>query len=493
MTTLEAASGGSAQPRESSTHRFHGPGIFDPAREDWKLYKIRFQASLDVARIVVDTDRRNLLIASLGPDTFKLLYSLVQPRDVTEVSFGDLVRKLDEFYAPKRFKEFERAKLFSTKQMETESVAEFLTILRAIISNCEYESETDIRASSLLTAFIVGLHDQRLRARLVLEKDLTIDTALRLSESVLSAELESRQLEAGRTSNNSASVVKVEDKNRNPKTTRCFRCGNFNHAESACRFKQEECRLCKKKGHIAKMCRNNPKTAKSRVKAVTNIFLAEERDGKFVLCNILGQDIELQVDTGSRHTLLDHQSWLKLGKPKLSQPTYNLQGFNQNSIVLKGQGQVEVSYQGRNHRLEIVVTESTHTNLLGREWIEKLGVDLNQLFVGAVDRLPSSFATVLHSHKNLFRKELGRCHKIKVHVQLKAGAVPKFFKPRPIPFALRSLVEEDLDRQVRNGVLTPVEYSDWATPIVVVPKPNGAVRVCGDFSVSVNPQLDVTQ
>ncbi|XP_064462484.1 uncharacterized protein LOC135373169 [Ornithodoros turicata] len=205
------------------------------------------------------------------------------------------------------------------------------------------------------------------------------------------------------------------------------------------------------------------------------------------------QDIELQVDTGSKHTVLDHQSWLKLGKPELSQPKYSLQGFNQNHIALKGQGQVDVSYQGRSHRLEIVVTESTHTNLLGREWIEKLGVDLNGLFVGAVDSLPGSFATGLQSHKDLFRKELGRCQKIKVHLQLKADATPKFFKPRPIPFALRSQVEEDLDRQVRNGVLTPIEYSDWATPIVVVPKPNGAVRVCGDFSVSVHPQLDVTQ
>lgn len=219
MTTLDATAEGPFQGRESATHRFHGPGTFDPTKEDWKLYKIRFQASLDVARIATDDDKRNLFIASLGPDTFKLLYSLVQPREVTEVSFVDLIKKLDDFYAPKRFKEFERATLFSTKQSETESVTEFLTRLRAIISNCEYETESDIRASSLLTAFIVGLRDQRLRARMVLEKDLTIDTALKLSESILSAEHESRLLQEGTASGNPC-VAKVQEKDKDDRPVR---------------------------------------------------------------------------------------------------------------------------------------------------------------------------------------------------------------------------------------------------------------------------------
>ena len=54
-------------------------------------------------------------------------------------------------------------------------------------------------------------------------------------------------------------------------------------------------------------------------------------------------------------------------------------------------------------------------------------------------------------------------------------------------------VERDLERQIHNGVLQRVEYSELATPIVVVPKPSKAVRICGDFSVTVNPQLKINQ
>ncbi|XP_064479229.1 uncharacterized protein K02A2.6-like [Ornithodoros turicata] len=115
------------------------------------------------------------------------------------------------------------------------------------------------------------------------------------------------------------------------------------------------------------------------------------------------------------------------------------------------------------------------------------------MFVGQIQTPPRDLSHILHDYEDLFEEGLVRCSKVKVQLQFQAEAKPKFCKARPIPFALREAVEKDLERQVNNGVLTRIEVSHSATPIVVVPKPNGAVRICGDFSVTVNPQLDVAQ
>ncbi|XP_040063691.1 uncharacterized protein LOC120838024 [Ixodes scapularis] len=365
---------------DSSTHRFHGPGTFDSDKEEWKLYQIRFQACLDVAKITADVDKKNLLIASLGSTTFQLLYTLVQPQNFSELTYQDLVTRLQDHFAPRKFKEFERARLFSARQEESENVKEFLARLRSIIATCEYETETNARNCSLLTAFIVGLHDSRIRARLVMEKDLTLDTALRLAESYLRAETESLQL--NRPDQNALHVDKVKHPTSTP--AKCFRCGNSNHVESTCRYRNESCNSCGKKGHIAKMChssdRNKQRGNRKRdVKTVTNVFATRDRDGEFVTCLVQGIPVDLQVDTGSKLTLLNIDTWEKLGCPPLKKSECNLCCFNNQAIPLKGQCVLNVTLGQQTSALEAVVTEKKHTDLLGRTWIDALKIDLNRL------------------------------------------------------------------------------------------------------------------
>ena len=66
------------------------------------------------------------------------------------------------------------------------------------------------------------------------------------------------------------------------------------------------------------------------------------------------------------------------------------------------------------------------------------------------------------------------------------GAEPKYIKARAVPYALRTNVELELKRLEHEGIISPVEFSEWAVPIVPVAKPNETVRVCGDNKLTVN-------
>ena len=90
----------------------------------------------------------------------------------------------------------------------------------------------------------------------------------------------------------------------------------------------------------------------------------------------------------------------------------------------------------------------------------------------------------------VFRAELGCLKGVKINIPVSEEAKPKFFKARSVPYALKSRVEDELDKLEGQGVWKKVKYSKWAAPVVVVLKdakdPAGSIRICGDYKITAN-------
>ena len=55
---------------------------------------------------------------------------------------------------------------------------------------------------------------------------------------------------------------------------------------------------------------------------------------------------------------------------------------------------------------------------------------------------------------------------------------------------MRAMVEEELDRLVQLKILEPVQFADWAAPIVPVLKSDKkSLRICGDFKMTLSIQV----
>lgn len=62
-----------------------------------------------------------------------------------------------------------------------------------------------------------------------------------------------------------------------------------------------------------------------------------------------------------------------------------------------------------------------------------------------------------------------------------------------MPFAIKDAIGQELNNLECQGIITPVAHSDWAAPIVAVPKSDGKFRICGDYKVTVNQALAVDE
>ena len=112
-----------------------------------------------------------------------------------------------------------------------------------------------------------------------------------------------------------------------------------------------------------------------------------------------------------------------------------------------------------------------------------------QAFVNNLECNDVDIKNLISENSKLFRKELG-CYKHgKVRFELKDEVMPIFRKARPVPLAFQKEYKEQLAAKVNSGILKKVEYSEWGTPLVSAPKPNGGLRICGDYSVTVNPHV----
>ena len=107
--------------------------------------------------------------------------------------------------------------------------------------------------------------------------------------------------------------------------------------------------------------------------------------------------------------------------------------------------------------------------------------------------MASRLRRTIQNHPNVFKPGLGTVKGITAKLEMKPNARPNFCKARPVPYALQEAVEAEYNRLESEGIAEQVEFSEWATPMVHAPKADGTTRSCGDYVVTVNPQLHVPQ
>ncbi len=73
--------------------------------------------------------------------------------------------------------------------------------------------------------------------------------------------------------------------------------------------------------------------------------------------------------------------------------------------------------------------------------------------------------SLLAEYEDVFSDGLGTIEGFTATLHISEGAQSKFWKPRPVRFALRAAVKEELALLEQVGVIEKVSSSDWAAPM----------------------------
>ena len=379
----------------------------------------------------------------------------------------------------------------------------------------------------MISAPVCGLLNESIQKRLLAEADLSLK---RTTELALGMEAAGRNAKSLKGTEIAVQKLTLRTAPSGP----CYRCGRANHVPKECKFRDAECHYCKKRGHIATACRaraqpktsgkrkfdrkgNDFKKARERTRSTRwvgtdhqeseasdveelQLFTVGERASRPLRADVTidGTPLTMEIDTGAAVSLIsERQQKVMFPNATLDKSRVELKTYTGERITVAGELKVQVRYGQQKRHLPLIIVAGDGPSLLGRNWLEHLRLDWKT--VGTIssepetDASPANLEALLTKQAEIFRDELGTIKPFKAKLRVRQDATPRFFKPPSVPFAIREAIELELDRLEACGILKKVTYSEWAAPIVAVPKKDGKHRICGDYKVSVNQALEVDQ
>lgn len=403
--------------------------------------------------------------------------------------FTVAINKLNEYFAPKQSRVYERHLFRLIKQESGEKFDKFLVRLRHQSSKCKFTAPDE----HMIDQITEKCESAKLRKTiLTLGDDVTLDKIIFEANAL---ETVNRQLNnfglPGPSKDLSVNRVETRTSKKSSNSNSCSRCGGTHSSDSKfCPARDKKCLKCGFIGHFRKLCRTRAKKRKSnddtsksnqyihpdkKLKSksdeVDYIFQIEGDDTiKCVLGNVL---IDMLIDSGSKYNIVSDVTWQTLKSKKIlvenqvKNPNKTFKAYgSQNPLTVLGafDSTIMVNNGLPGIKATFYVVKDGTRNLLGKDTATRLGVLKLGIGVNAIDGRFPKFKDV------------------QIHIPIDMSVKPVSQPCRRVPIPLEAKINKKIQELLDLDIIEPVNGpSDWISPLVPVLKSNGDVRICVDM------------
>ena len=465
--------------------RLEPPPSFDFRKPDkWPRWFRRFDQFRVASGLAADSEEKQVstLLYCLGEEAEEVLaVSDTKPKK----TYKAVVDTFNSFFGVRRNIIYERARFNTRVQQEGESAEQYVIALHSLAENCEYGT---LKKDLIRDRLVIGIRHEALSRRLQMDPELTLGKATRMvrqEEAVKEQQVALKQNKDGEGSVRAEIGRMKISKPKEPTSKQaCWRCGNH-HDYGKCTAYRATCYSCRKRGHFKSQCSSKRGTPdqdadEGEIEQVETAFLGGVggRKGQWVTkMSLCGQLAQFKIDTGAEVTAISHKQYRKLKlNVTLTKPSKVLYGPANQSLPVLGEFVGTLAFRDKSCSQRIFVVTGLKNNLLGLPAIEALGL------VVRIDTVSGDYKSkIVAKYQSLFQGlgTMGEPYKILLTPEAKPVSL---FAPRRVPIPLREQVLKELNRMESLGIISKVDtLTPWCAGMVVVPKPNGTIRICVDL------------
>ena len=454
--------------------------------ESWKKWKQRWNLYSRASGVNGKEEeiQSAILLHVIGEEGVEI-YNTFEFEDADKDKIKPLIQRFEEYCVPKTNVTFERYKFNMRSQNPDENCDQYVTELKNMAATCEYGT---LKNDLVKDRIVIGVRDNDLRRRLLREPDLTLVRAVQLCQMHEASNNQIKSMDTKAVSEVLHHKKRYQAGKSQPESSGkshpelCEYCGYRKHTKSTCPATHENCNLCKKKGHFAKCC---PKienvqevTSEQTETADEHFFLGsvDDKNGDApwrVDLTVNGDSVNFKIDSGADVTVMSESTYSCLENcPKLRRSDTSLDSPGGN-ISCKWLFEAKIQRNNKTLHAKCYVVPGLPDNLLSRSAAVELQL---------IARLDT-----VKTENDLYELdvfgELGELKTKKVSIQVKADTTPySCCTSRRMPFPMLNILKDELERMERLNVIKEVtEPTDWCSPIVVVPKSQGKIRICVDL------------